>query len=636
MFSLRSFLVSLFLLSLPVFAMDIIELGNLKIGSASPMGMESKIAFYVGKQCPDWILEKIKQPSVEEGARVVSIQRVVGGQVVIGVVQQKLVRGSGYSYPSKQVQGLTKVSRCPLLFGSMAPDQYILPKSSKIPEFYLKRILELYDFQDEKTKIIMREKLSALELKEHGRAYDSVISSLESIPVKISKDTNWAIAQILQAYFGNEYMQAIVQSATKSRYAAITISERRLTETSGFDLPLNLDKIPTSEKSPYHVNYENGTIPRVIVYKDDKNPYLTEHMVIQSSRDLDKEQKFRSRLTIDGNDFKYIVNIYLSSIAANIPLIINCQDGIDRTGIMMVAIALLHNHYQNPTKSFTLQSEAYQREYIIALIESMRMDRGPFFLRSENDIVRAVLLGYSLIATQKLQEAEIHNQDESVLAALRENQKNISQQFTTYNFEDPSLFDEMIRAKSVDKQKPQALYTLKNVPAPIKDQFNQIGFDLDLDIYKKSPKKHFKRLSGDLINDSSGKPKKEGFRRSTSLPEENKDASRFFELSSPIDSFEPYSVFAKDKKSFKQRKRKSTSLLSPSKFGPSSFSSAPLLSTISEADNFATAQMNFRDKSSNSSPLMFDNNNGEETNSLEIQDIPLSKIKEVKKKNAMK
>jgi len=73
------------------------------------------------------------------------------------------------------------------------------------------------------------------------------------------------------------------------------------------------------------------------------NKNIAQQMVMQSENFLQGKDK---KLCIAGDDVNTLVSFYQDTMGKGVPLAVNCKDGIDRTGMMMVGLQMLHEHNQ--------------------------------------------------------------------------------------------------------------------------------------------------------------------------------------------------------------------------------------------------------------------------------------------------
>lgn len=440
------------------------------------LALESRIAQYVAIYAPDWHLKDKK-----------TVQCLLGKQLIIEEFEQELTQGYTYSYPSTALQGLTQVSLCPGLYCSMAPDQYSLPEETTLPEEIQKKILDLFqDSTDENQKILLREEFQKRKFKTyHNDNFVAIETCLQKMSITISPLIAKNLSLIMQAWIGFEYTQAI--SALCGKYTAITLSRENLSETAGFNIPLKLQSHLTKKSCKEFVcseapEFKTISLPRLMML-EKHHSHLRKHLIIQSDIELTEkvnvtnkkneieEKTITGKLALHGNDFHYLTQIYEETIPEKIALIVNCTEGVDRTGIIILALTMYHLYRQNQGHDFTLFSEEKQQIFLIELIYSLRKDRGPKFLRIEEDIMRGILLGYALIATYQLQKNPNLENIEKIIAK----HQNICAQFSYFNREFKPLFTKIHNIKNL--RITNRKYSFNNAPAELFIKIIQNGFD---------------------------------------------------------------------------------------------------------------------------------------------------------------
>lgn len=359
------------------------------------------IAEYVSMNLVDW-LPKNDTCVRGKGQTEVIIQCIFGGCLIVHEFKQQLVKGKSYSYPSLQVQGLTPASSNSFLYGCMAPDQFCLPKPSYLPKEYINRILSFVDAKkSSKVKKIL--KSSKCKISDFDIGIDIILKSINKY-INSEADIR-KIAQVIQSFIGRMHIASISASLGKS-YAAITITGSGGHETYGFDLgkATKIDKSTNILESS--CMFTNGHTESVTLYQGH-HPCIAQHLVIQSDRRFEGDTA-DYKIAIRGLDSNHIVRFYKYAKEAGLPIVVNCTDGIDRTGILMVSLMMLDEFARNADNNFSIETEANQKIWLIDLIEQLKIARGPYFLRLEKDVIRAVVLGYLLIATYKQLEFERH------------------------------------------------------------------------------------------------------------------------------------------------------------------------------------------------------------------------------------
>jgi hypothetical protein len=354
-----------------------------------PIVSEIDIALYVMANTPSWM--PISKDPIKGGPAIeVNIQRLLGDQLIIEEFTQILKKGFSYSYPfDTNVQGLTKVTDCPYLFGTMAPDQYILAEPIKLID-----IENLDALFEDKSQFERLKNLTCNALD------DEFYQQLKIAVPDLSREIEKKLAKKIQATIGSEHIRAISQYL-KHPYNVITITEDLLSEAAGYNIPDNVNVFTVSEQSAETVEAiiddKKAHIERIKIYKGH-HECLLEQMLIQSDRAIGEDKRFVLRLALADLDMPRLIGFFDRTIGKGFPLVIHCTDGIDRAGILEVAFTMLYQYTQN---DFTQLGVSEQRQFLINLIEHLRIDRGPYFLRQEADIARAIMLGYTLIATKK-------------------------------------------------------------------------------------------------------------------------------------------------------------------------------------------------------------------------------------------
>jgi protein-tyrosine phosphatase len=433
---------------------------------------ELDVATYVMANIPSW-LPSSDLPLRGGPIKEVKIQCLLGDQLVIDEFSQELRKGFSYSYPATmKVQGITPVTDCPYLFATMAPDQYIVAQAMSLSDEDFQSIegLSLDKFQIETLKRI---KFTCLD--------DDTYLQFRSAVPDMSEQALSKIVQKIQALIGDQHIRAIAHEISSlNKYNAITLTEHRLAETAGFDIPQNVHQFTVSVQSLDSVNAtingDKAKIERVKIYKDH-HPCLIEHMVIQSDRAIANDEEHNYRLALDVTDMPLLVSFFDRTIGKGLPVVINCTDGVDRTGILIVAYTMLYLSMQN---DFTKLSEMEQKKFMMNLIGKLRLDRGPYFLRQEADIARAVMLGYTLIATKK----SMNDEYSSVLVEKRD---SLCRDFSLVNEDFKESYINILKNKMVNSK----AYKAKRYPimeAPIEVYNALVKKGLDIGLYEKNNK----------------------------------------------------------------------------------------------------------------------------------------------------
>ncbi len=447
------------------------------------------IAENVAKNSPAWLICESK-PEAGKGAKRIQIVRAIS-DFVIDRFTMDLTKGQSYAYKAGEIQGLTSVSATPTLFGSMAPDQYLLPEPEHLDQRAIAECVELgvklhlqaemdevidemlattiegeqstldiikafstdekmikaklkemklADTPDSRTMILtsvtdqlkqeiaiqrrvqykqqanktvmekikikaedrlrakLTEKLQAVKLKEI--TYDTQVEAILKQGKNLSKEETLYIYSILQDWMGKKHVVKVADKVAgpNKPYAVLSITGGGQSEIRGFGIR---DNTPPNLKSTGVVEYVDGrTRPSMAFYKGH-HPRIASQLVIQSGGKLNEVE---GKLNIQANwDLVTLLAFYQSTMGAKppIPVVVNCTDGIDRTGMIMTALMILDKY--NKGEDISVKSPSEQEATLLNLIEDLRKDRGPFFLRGTTDIPIAITLGYALIATQKQQ-----------------------------------------------------------------------------------------------------------------------------------------------------------------------------------------------------------------------------------------
>jgi protein-tyrosine phosphatase len=394
----------------------------------STQGPKSKVtsdilanAKYVATNTSDWLWQDSSSlPNDKATSSDVGVARVIGGKLLVEEATRNVTKGHSYNYVSYYqsesgkltektsasdneyvpVHGLTAVSASPLLFGSMGPDQYILPSPIKLDEVTINNILAIFE---EKRRDELRGKLEALEIKD---AENHTLGRVLDLVSPLTREQTQKVYPQVQAFVGKQHVKMVANVVADSKqYAALSIAGKGQSEASGF---IHFHKNDKNIQSHKTVEGNNS----VAWYQGENDDPLLHHFVIQSKSDgvrvADAKEPIKGELNIAGSDFDQIVNFYEETMAKGIPVVVNCTDGIDRTGMLMTAMMILHQYNvgMNEGKDFTALSQTEQQMRILDIVESLKRDRGPAFIRSTHDVGIAVLMGYTLIATQKQKKLE--------------------------------------------------------------------------------------------------------------------------------------------------------------------------------------------------------------------------------------
>jgi len=194
------------------------------------------IAKYVAKNAPVLLVAN-KEDGKDKG-----VMKLAGGSLIIEEKKQDLTKGTSYAYPTEEngVQGLTKVTSNPLLYGNMASDQYKLPEPTHLDEKTINKLVGLAKEgkdQDTVKKELQDKKITSLYGQEGEENKSAILSTLGYTP-KDKESTG--IIQALQAFVGDRHIQKIadkigVGNETK-QYAVLTLTGESQGETKGFGI----------------------------------------------------------------------------------------------------------------------------------------------------------------------------------------------------------------------------------------------------------------------------------------------------------------------------------------------------------------------------------------------------------------
>lgn len=327
--------------------------------------------------------------------RTTKVQRVIADSLLINdspVIEQTLQRGNRFFYPKTDVQGLTPVTGSPLLIATMAPDQYILPVGKELDPETISALAKVASDDPEiqaaiakdedLKKILIRDAMYSTEpnsdlsniLKKHGVTWSVGLQSKLMAPLK--------------KFLGNEHLNATA-AHLGGPYAVLSIVKSSMTEVDGYDLTSNS---VTQVNQSKHTDEESNK-PTFVEYSyNSKVSPLQRQMVMLS-------QSGGVKLNGSGSDMESLIGFYDETVGQGIPLAVHCMDGVDRTGIMITALSILHQ-FKNGN-DITQKTEAEQKQFLLNLRESLRNDRGPSFCSLPEDAARGVVLGYLLISVQK-------------------------------------------------------------------------------------------------------------------------------------------------------------------------------------------------------------------------------------------
>lgn len=430
-----------------------------------PSAQRLAIAEYVARNIPVWTVATDNLPDRGKGAETVKVAKVMAGTLITETIDMPLVKGQMFWYASKDIQGLTPATASgnpPTLFGTMAPDQYLLaddivlksdpeaiealasaltelivdkqkksvkesmkePVTTESKREVEKKILELENKKIELKKEIAAELMAAdpeLKFKDptDARLWDklSMIASNHGGSISGRAEAQ-KIAPTLQACVGKKHVAAIADSVgvgDPKQYAVLTIIGADGSEAKGFGL--QQASILNNAKMAQVSTFAHGDIevPTISLYQGH-DPHIERQLVLQSNGSVQdaRGQSVQGKLNFANSDLAHLLDFYHATMGKNppIPVAVNCTDGIDRTGMTMVALMMLDMFRKN---DFTAVSSAEQQKILINMIDGLKQDRGPFFLKGIEDTAIAVAFGYALIAAQKQLNFEKNLQSEAGL-----------------------------------------------------------------------------------------------------------------------------------------------------------------------------------------------------------------------------
>ncbi|MCS5709331.1 hypothetical protein CC99x_010480 [Candidatus Berkiella cookevillensis] len=394
------------------------------------------IAEYVARNIPVWTVATDNLPDRGKGAEIVKVAKVMAGTLITETIDMPLVKGQMFWYASKDIQGLTPATASgnpPTLFGTMAPDQYLLaddivlnsdPEAIKALASALAGLIISKQKESVEDKDKLEEKIVA-ELRQADLQFkDPTDSKLWDKLSKIASDHGGSIsgraeaqkiAPTLQACIGKKHVAAIANSVgvgDPKQYAVLTIIGADGSEAKGFGLQERtvLDNQKKAQVSTFgHGDIE---VPTISLYQGH-DPHIERQLVLQSNGSVQSAQgqAVPGKLNFANSDLAHLLDFYHATMGKNppIPVAVNCTDGIDRTGMTMVALMMLNAFRKD---DFTALSSVEQQRILINMIDGLKQDRGPFFLKGIEDTAIAVAFGYALIAAQKQQDFEKNLQSE--------------------------------------------------------------------------------------------------------------------------------------------------------------------------------------------------------------------------------
>lgn len=366
-----------------------------------------RIGEYVSRNALARSVSGSTQVEGKEGQLDVSVEGLFAGTFVMDAkASERMMHSVGkFSYPVQSdlpLQGLSRMpdsGQPPMLHASIAPDQYSSGIERSLEEVDIDGLIkDLPVEHHEKAKTVLKD----IKFKVADRL-DSLIQSAFSAN-KLPKVSAKAIDVVRDKYapqVGAAHVAKVAEQVHGGQpYAVISLSGENLSEVIGFGL--NKDSKP-KEASSHTVSESkkvilSATTPTVAVY-EGHNPNIASHLVVQSDRTFQAE---KMKLALYGSDMEMLTRFYNDNVvAAKRPIVVNCTDGVDRTGIVLLAMTMLHEFTNG--NDFTKLSDQEQKEHIIGILAKMRSQegRGPFFLSQTHDVARGVVLGYGLIAAQR-------------------------------------------------------------------------------------------------------------------------------------------------------------------------------------------------------------------------------------------
>ncbi|MGD9592582.1 MAG: hypothetical protein AB7V32_08690, partial [Candidatus Berkiella sp.] len=265
----------------------------------------------------------------------------------------------------------------------------------------------------------LKQRIANLQDKDAEKFGNAIEKILREHNIKLNRAESIQMMRPIQAFVGQFHVQKIASTISDKdpkRYAALSIAGAGQSEASGFGRFHAKERL----NGLSHKTKENNNT--VAWHEGNENDPLAHHFVIQSKSSVkDGSEEVEGELNILGSDFEHIVSFYEETMAKGIPVVVNCTDGIDRTGMVMTALMMLHRYNQDLITDgidFSKLSQAQQQEIILNIVEDLKRDRGPAFLRSTKDVSNAVMMGYTLIAAQKQMKFEAKLEDPTLKAIL--------------------------------------------------------------------------------------------------------------------------------------------------------------------------------------------------------------------------
>lgn len=406
-------------------------------------------AEYVARNIPVWVPVSDNLPSRGAGSADITIAKVEAGTLVTEQFTMPLMKGQMFWYAATDLQGLTPtaVSGKPTrLYANMAPDQYLLPEALKLndnpedlkalaealTEFIIQKQAKPYSPEERSAlldKVQKRVVSDNLEFKDpnDGLLWNKLDALVKEHGVRFGGKSDFQkIAPVLQSAIGKQHVTKIEQQI--GQFAVFTIAGPDGSEAKGYGV---------KDRTPFH-NEKKAVLldsadekPTLSLYQGH-NPAIERQLVMQSKATTKQADgtTVRGDLNFADSDIEHILDFYHNTMGKvpPIPVVVNCTDGIDRTGKTMVALMMLDLYRKD---DFTQKGADEQRQLLIGLIEGLKKDRGPFFLKGVDDTAVAVTFGYALIAAQKQLDYQKNLANDNTLnpsiKALLNDQKIVSE-----------------------------------------------------------------------------------------------------------------------------------------------------------------------------------------------------------------
>ena len=439
-----------------------------------------------------------------------------GGRLVIADDEVTIVRGETFGYPpgnfvrsggpkstGEGLQGATYATdsfdagnKGAQLVGAMGGYQHAVKEGITLDDNLIDKICSMFS----KDEIPDVEKFKAALLELSGKHEISLPLALAIEGAAIQADIDRKVAgkkleddimPLLEAEVGKIYSGSLsVELGTSFR--AITLTGKQQAEVKGYDVQnAELRKGMTSKNKP--TKHGEETKPSVAVYDTDKNG-VSSVMVVQTHQDLDDNDCF---IAMKGEDIETIIDFYDEAVAAKEPLVVNCTDGIDRTGVMLTALTILNKQMSMAEEDpdFLSLPIEQQDKIISDIIDQLRRDREPFFMRKEEDIGRAVTLGFAFVHAKRLKDFKIEHdvdnlspEEEITLNDLVAKRASSERDFQVTNYEDSLIALEAKASTTTSKPKAyfdpenpreDAAYRIEEAPISVYLEILAEGYDID-------------------------------------------------------------------------------------------------------------------------------------------------------------